>query len=77
MATEARYDVSKTPGAPPNSAHKGSTLTPEELAEFIDSLREDELLSPIGGGPVSIRKIGDRRHKATTTAVGSDSARDG
>jgi hypothetical protein len=47
MATEARYDVSKTPGAPPNSAHKGSTLTPEELAEFIDSLREDELLSPI------------------------------
>ena len=46
MATEARYDVPKTRKAPTNPAHRDPTLTPEELAEFINSLREDELLSP-------------------------------
>ena len=46
MATEARYDVLKTRRAPTNPAHRDPTLTPEELAEFIDSLREDEVLSP-------------------------------
>jgi len=28
------------------STYSGIELTPEELAELIDSLREDELLSP-------------------------------
>ncbi len=30
------------PGAPTNPANRGPTLTPEEVAEFIDSLKEDE-----------------------------------
>jgi hypothetical protein len=42
MATEARYQVSKTPGAPSNQANSGPTLAPKELAEFIDSIKEDE-----------------------------------
>ncbi len=42
MATEARYDVSKTLRAPNNPTRREPTLTPEELAEFIDSLEYDE-----------------------------------
>jgi len=41
MATEAKFAIRSTPGAstnPPNSGHK---LTPEELAELIDSLEYD------------------------------------
>jgi hypothetical protein len=46
MATEARYQAPKTPAAPTNPANSGSALTQEELAEFIDAIREDEVLSP-------------------------------
>ena len=42
MATEPKYQAHETPGAPANSANKGSTLTPEERAELINSLKEDE-----------------------------------
>ncbi len=42
MAPEARYAVPKPPGAPTIPANSGRTLTPEELAEFIDSLGYDE-----------------------------------
>jgi hypothetical protein len=42
MATETRYEVSKTPEAPTNPANRRSALTPEEVAELIDSLKEDE-----------------------------------
>jgi hypothetical protein len=49
MATEAKYRVAKMPGAPTNPANRGSTLTPEELAEFIDSLREDEIAAAVSG----------------------------
>ncbi len=43
MAPEARYAVPKPPGAPTIPANSGRTLTPEELAEFIDSINEDEV----------------------------------
>jgi hypothetical protein len=42
MATEASYEAPTTPGAPTNPANRGPALTPEEVAEFIDSLKEDE-----------------------------------
>ena len=42
MATEARYQAPETPAAPTNPANNGSALTPEELADFIDSIKEDE-----------------------------------
>jgi hypothetical protein len=42
MAAEARYAAPKTPGAPTNPATSAHTLSPEDFAEFIDSLREDE-----------------------------------
>jgi len=42
MAPEARYAVPRPPGASTIPANSGRTLTPEELAEFIDSLEYDE-----------------------------------
>jgi len=42
MATEARYQAPETPGAPANPTNRGSALTPDECAEFIDSIKEDE-----------------------------------
>jgi hypothetical protein len=42
MATEARYQAPKTLRAPTNPTHGDPTLTPEEFAEFIDSLENDE-----------------------------------
>jgi hypothetical protein len=47
MVAEARYAAPETPGTPTN-AKSGHSLAPEELAEFLDSLREDEVLSPTG-----------------------------
>ena len=47
MATEARYAVPKKPEAPTNPANRGSTLTPEELAEFMASLEEDEATAAV------------------------------
>ena len=46
MATEGRCQVSRTPRALAVPTHSGTALSPEELAEFIDSIREDEVLSP-------------------------------
>jgi hypothetical protein len=43
MATEARYRAGKMPGALTNPANTGPTVTPEDIAEFIDSIREDEI----------------------------------
>ena len=45
MATEARYQTGKTPRAPTNLKNGGRTLTPEELAEFMASLEEDEFFA--------------------------------
>jgi hypothetical protein len=45
MARKPRYQAPETPGAPANSANKGSTLTPEERAEFMASLEEDDVLA--------------------------------
>jgi hypothetical protein len=45
MATEAKCASPKTPAAPTNPVNRDSALTPEELAEFLDSLREDEIAS--------------------------------
>jgi hypothetical protein len=42
MATEAKCANPKTPGAPTNPANSGHKLTPEELAELIDSHEYDE-----------------------------------
>jgi hypothetical protein len=53
MATEARYEVPKTLGAPTNPANSGPALTPEEFAEFIDSLREDEIAAEAADGTES------------------------
>jgi hypothetical protein len=47
MATEARHAVPKNPGAPTKSANSGQALSPEDLAEFIDSLREDEIAATV------------------------------
>ena len=49
MTTEAGYRVSKTPGAPMSPANGGTTLTLEELAEFIDSLEYDEAPAALAG----------------------------
>ena len=46
MATEARFQVPRTPRALAVPTYSGTALSPEELAEFIDSIREDEVLSP-------------------------------
>jgi hypothetical protein len=43
MATEARYQATKTHRALAVPTYSGTALTPEEFAEFIDSLREDEI----------------------------------
>jgi hypothetical protein len=42
MATEARYAARNTPRALAVLTYNGNALTPEELAEFIDSLEYDE-----------------------------------
>jgi hypothetical protein len=42
MATEPRYQVPKTSGAPANSAQGRAALTPEDLAEFMASLEYDD-----------------------------------
>jgi hypothetical protein len=42
MATEGRCQVSRTPRALAVPTYGGTALTPEELAEFIDSLEYDE-----------------------------------
>ena len=42
MATEAKWANPKTPGVPTNPANSGHKLTPEELAEPIDSHEYDE-----------------------------------
>ena len=42
MATEARCQVPRTPRALAVPTYSGTALTPEELAEFIDSLEYDE-----------------------------------
>jgi hypothetical protein len=42
MATEARYAARNTPRALAVLTYNGTALTPEELAEFIDSLEYDE-----------------------------------
>jgi hypothetical protein len=49
MATEARCQVPRTPRALAVPTYSGTALSPEELAEFIDSIREDEVLSPTAG----------------------------
>ena len=41
MATEARCQVPRTPRALAVPTYSGTALTPEELAEFIDSLEYD------------------------------------
>jgi hypothetical protein len=45
MAADARHQAPKTPRAPTIPANRGSTLTPEDIAEFMDSIKEDEVLS--------------------------------
>ena len=47
MAIEARHAVPENPGALTNPANSGEALTPEDLAEFIDSLREDEIAATV------------------------------
>jgi hypothetical protein len=42
MATDARYQVPRTPRALAVSTDSGAALTPEELVEFIDSLEYDD-----------------------------------
>jgi hypothetical protein len=42
MATEARFQVPRTPRALAVPTYSGTALSPEELAEFIDSLEYDE-----------------------------------
>ena len=42
MATEARCQVPRTPRALTIPTYSGTALSPEELAEFIDSLEYDE-----------------------------------
>ena len=42
MATEAKYQAAKALRAPTNPTHGDPTLTPQEFAEFIDSLEYDE-----------------------------------
>jgi hypothetical protein len=42
MATEARCQVPRTPRALAVPTYSGTALTPEELAEFIDSLEYDD-----------------------------------
>ena len=43
MATEARCQVPRTPRARAVPTYSGTALTPEELAEFMASLEEDEI----------------------------------
>ena len=42
MATEARYAARNTPRALAVPTRSGTGLTPEELAEFLDSLEYDD-----------------------------------
>ena len=42
VATEARCQVPRTPRALAVPTYSGAALTPEELAEFIDSLEYDD-----------------------------------
>ncbi|MGD0762797.1 MAG: hypothetical protein ABR929_06320 [Roseiarcus sp.] len=42
MAVDAKHQAPKTLKAPADPANKGFALTPEELAEFIDSIEYDE-----------------------------------
>jgi hypothetical protein len=42
MATEARCQVPRTPRALAIPTYSGTALSPEELAEFVDSLEYDE-----------------------------------
>jgi hypothetical protein len=43
MATEARCQVPRTPRALAVPTYSGAAVTPEELAEFMASLEEDEI----------------------------------
>jgi hypothetical protein len=43
---EPQCRVRNVSGAPYDPTNIRHTLTPEELVEFIDSLRDDDLLSP-------------------------------
>jgi len=47
MATEARRQVPRTPHALAAPTYSGAALTPEELAESIDSLEYDEAPAPV------------------------------
>ncbi len=50
MATEARYQAIKTHGALAVPTYSGAALTPEEVAEFINSLGEDEIAAEAADG---------------------------
>jgi hypothetical protein len=45
MATEVNCQASKTPRAPKCPANSGHPLTPEEVAEFMAAIEEDEFLA--------------------------------
>ena len=47
MATDARYAAPKTPRALALPTYSGTALSPEELAEFIDSLEYDEAAAAV------------------------------
>ena len=55
MATEAKYWVYPPRGATENSANLSSAVTSEQLAEIIDAVSEDEVVSRLssrcGGRP--------------------------
>jgi len=50
MATEARCQVPRTPRARAVPTYSGTALTPEELAEFMASLEEDEIAAEAADG---------------------------
>ena len=47
MATDAKYQAPKTLRARASLTHRGPTLTPQEFAEFIDSLEYDEATAAV------------------------------
>jgi hypothetical protein len=49
VATDAKHQAPKTLRAPANPTHRGPTLTPQEFAEFIDSLEYDEAPAAVAG----------------------------
>jgi hypothetical protein len=51
MATEARCQVPRTPRAFAVPTYSGTAITPEELAEFIDSLEYDETSPAVADCP--------------------------